>query len=92
MNLIKAIRVLFEENPEPYQATRAKCYLRRGTMEQIRRVRPSYMGETVLCLDEPYLAVGGPTEYVLIPIPEEAKESYREHYNRLEFDPPQITW
>lgn len=61
-------------------------------MAQIKEVKPAYIGELVLCTDEPFLAVGRIYDYVLIPIPEEARTEFLCHYNDRPRMKQQLFW
>lgn len=92
MRIIEAIKKFWKNFGVTYsnESMEPRLFLRRGPMAIIKTIKPHYIGELVLCTDEPYLAVGRIYDYVLIPIPEEARTEFLAHYNHAKNH--QLSW
>lgn len=92
MNLIKAIKDFFA--PAYPDESGLKLYVRRGTLAQIKSAKPHYVGEMVLCLDKPFLAIGTADGYELIKLNTKTKavKAIRSHYSDPEWIVAKPTW
>lgn len=92
MRIIESIKEFFRDTPVDY--SKITLHLRRGTMAQIKEAKPFYIGDMVLCLDEPYLAVGTKDGFDLIPLDTSTKavQAIRSHYSDPEWITAKVTW
>lgn len=92
MNLIKAIKDFF--TPVSWDESKITLHIRRGTMAQIKAAKPYYVGEMVLCLDKPFLAIGTADGYELIKLDTKTKavKAIRSHYSDPEWITSKPTW
>lgn len=92
MKIIESIKYFFRETP--IDRTKITMHLRRGTLEQIKSAKPYYVGDMVMCLDEPYLAIGTENGFELIPLDTNTKavQAIRHHYSAPNWIPSKVTW
>lgn len=78
-----------KENPVP------RAYLRRGTMEQISKAKPNYVGELVLCTNAAFLYVGetlAPGGFLPIALTTRVRGPFLSHYNHSNRESPDLNW
>lgn len=92
MRIIESIKEFFRDTP--VDRTKITMHLRRGTLEQIKSAKPYYVGDMVMCLDEPYLAIGTKDGFELIALDTNTKavQAIRYHYSAPEWITAKVTW
>lgn len=92
MNAIKALKSFFSK--PPVSRKKIRIYLRRGTMSEIFKSVPLYVGEIVICLDDPCIGVGTEAgfEFIRFDPNSPAAAAIRHHYAEADWIKAAPNW